>query len=98
MPSLKIFISYRREASGGYASRLHERVLADFGAENVFMDVDSVQAGEDYVEIIEDQVGACDVLLAVTVRGGSRRPIGRATILPTSCALRWERPSIARFT
>ncbi len=29
------------------------------------MDVDSVQAGEDYVEIIEDQVGACDVLLAV---------------------------------
>ena len=81
MPTLKIFISYRREDSAGHAGRIEDRVVARFGAESVFMDVDSIQAGDDYMEILRDRVAACDVLIAVigpdwvqvTDRAGKRR-------------------------
>jgi TIR domain len=36
-----------------------------FGAEQVFMDVDTIALGEDFTKAIADAVGACDVLLAV---------------------------------
>jgi len=61
-----IFISYRREDSVAYAGRLYDRLNAHFGAEHqVFMDVDTIDPGVDFVEKIEQTVGSCDVLIAV---------------------------------
>ena len=45
----KIFINYRRDDSGGTAGRLHDRLAETFGRENVFMDVDHIPAGVDFV-------------------------------------------------
>jgi hypothetical protein len=40
--------------------------LADhFGSSQIFKDVDSIELGDDFVEVITSAVGACDVLLAV---------------------------------
>jgi hypothetical protein len=64
-----IFISYRREDSAGHAGRLFDRLRAHFGREMVFMDVEGIEAGVDFVETIEQAVGGCDVLLAVIGRG-----------------------------
>ncbi len=64
-----IFISYRREDSAGHAGRLFDRLCAYFGKDSVFMDVEGIEAGVDFVETIEQAVGGCDVLLAVIGRG-----------------------------
>jgi hypothetical protein len=36
----RIFISYRRDDSGGWAGRLYDRISQHFGRDNVFMDID----------------------------------------------------------
>ena len=61
----KIFINYRRDDSGATAGRLHDRLAQTFGRENLFMDVDHIPAGVDFVDYLPSQVAACDVFLAV---------------------------------
>ena len=76
-----IFISYRREDSGGYAGRLYDRLREQFGVGQVFMDIDTLQPGLDFVEAINRAVGSCDVFIALigtqwlttTDRTGRRR-------------------------
>lgn len=60
-----IFISYRRDDSAGYAGRLYDRLAAHFGAERVFMDVEGIEPGTDFVDAIEKAVGSCRVLIVL---------------------------------
>ena len=60
-----IFISYRRDDSAGYAGRLYDRLSAHFGADQVFMDVEGIELGTDFVTAIEQAVGSCKVLIVV---------------------------------
>ena len=41
----KIFISYRRDDTAGYAGRIHDRLEREFGADLLFMDVDTIPLG-----------------------------------------------------
>jgi hypothetical protein len=61
----KVFISYRREDSAGSAGRVHDRLIPEFGREALFMDVDKVRAGMNFVKMIREEVAKCDVLLAI---------------------------------
>jgi len=61
----RIFISYRREDTAYPAGWLYDRLVEHYGTEQVFKDVDSIQLGEDYVDVITRAVSACDVLLAL---------------------------------
>ena len=61
----QIFISYRREESRWSARSLHDRLIQRFDRSQIFMDVDSVGLGEDFVKTIEETVGSCDVLIAI---------------------------------
>ena len=61
----RIFISYRRGDSAAHAGRLSDRLVAEFGDESVFMDVDTIDPGADFVDYIEEAVGSCDVLVAL---------------------------------
>src|SRR5262249_31439704 len=61
----KIFINYRRDDAIGTAGRLHDRLVQTFGRDNLFMDVDHIPVGADFVEYLHSQVAACDVFLAV---------------------------------
>ena len=60
-----IFISYRRDDSAGYAGRLYDRLKAHFGADSVFMDVEEIEPGTDFVEAIEGAVASCQVLIVL---------------------------------
>lgn len=62
---MKIFISYRRDDSAGYAGRLYDLLAARFGAKNVFMDIDTIPPGKDFRKVITDEVGKCDVVLVL---------------------------------
>jgi hypothetical protein len=61
----RIFISYRREETSYPAAWLYDRLAERFGGGQVFKDVDSIQLGDDFVEVIQRAVGSCDVLLAL---------------------------------
>ncbi len=60
-----IFISYRRDDSAGYAGRLYDRLAGHYGAERVFMDVEGIEPGADFVEAIEAAVSSCRVLIVI---------------------------------
>src|SRR5260370_24612926 len=60
-----IAISYRREDSTPVAGRLHDRLQADFGKGNVFMDFDSIPYGVDFREQIRQTLKRAKVVIAV---------------------------------
>src|SRR5262245_55212767 len=60
-----IFINYRREDSAPTAGRLHDHLAQVFGRKHIFMDVDEIPAGIDFVAHLNRQVAACKVLLVV---------------------------------
>jgi hypothetical protein len=61
----RIFVSYRREDSESVAGRLHDRLEAHFGRDNVFFDIATIPFGVDFREHLERAVAQCDILLAV---------------------------------
>jgi len=60
-----VFISYRRDDAGGHAGRLSDRLIARFGADRVFMDVQDIQPGQNFAQAIEQTLARCDHMLAV---------------------------------
>jgi hypothetical protein len=64
----RIFLCYRREDTQGEAGRLHDRLSAVYGPEWVFMDVDSVPFGVDFVDHIREQLADCAVMIVVIGR------------------------------
>jgi hypothetical protein len=61
----QIFISYRREDSAASAGRLYDRLSGRFPSNRIFIDVDNIAPGVDFVKAIEKSVGSCDVLISV---------------------------------
>jgi hypothetical protein len=61
----KIFISYRRDDSAGHAGRVHDRLQRVFGRDLLFMDVDSIPLGTNFVEVLDEEITKCDALLAI---------------------------------
>jgi hypothetical protein len=45
-----IFINYRRDDSRGLAGRLSDHLRRTFGQDAVFMDVDAMKPGSDFVK------------------------------------------------
>jgi hypothetical protein len=61
----KIFISYRRDDSAGYVMALRSEINRTFGDQQIFLDVEDIPPGSDFVKVIEDTVGNCEALLAI---------------------------------
>jgi len=61
----KIFISYRREDSSGVTGRIYDRLESHFGSDRIFMDVDAIEPGMDFVKAIESAISATNVFLVV---------------------------------
>ncbi len=60
-----VFISYRREDSRYQARSIYNAFVKALPPDSVFMDVDSIKPGDDFVEILEGWVQQCEVLLAL---------------------------------
>jgi hypothetical protein len=60
-----IFISYRREDSIATAGRIKDRLAKEFGRERVFVDIDDIGHGQDFVEAVNAKIAASKVLLAI---------------------------------
>lgn len=77
----RIFISYRRADSSGYAGRLYDRLTGHFGKASIFMDIDAIPPGVDFVEYLANAIQSYEVVLvligdrwlSVTDAQGNRR-------------------------
>jgi TIR domain len=77
----KVFISYRRMDSASVTGRMHDHLVAHFGRENVFKDVDNLPPGADLGPHITQVLRQCTVALVIigrdwlnaTADGGGRR-------------------------
>ena len=65
---LKIFISYRRDDSAGHSGRLYDRLEGHFGQGQVFMDVDAIEPGLDFVQVVQQAIKSCDGFISVIGR------------------------------
>lgn len=61
----KVFISYRREDAAGYARAIYEELTERFAADRIFMDVDAIEPGLPFDEVIRNAVGQCEALLVL---------------------------------
>jgi hypothetical protein len=94
-----IFINYRRDDEAGFTQALYSRLEQAFPSESLFIDVDNIAPGDDFVQVLNDQIARCDVLIAASARTGlppTRRASGASTIRRTSCASRSSRRSCRR--
>src|SRR5262245_50531748 len=60
-----IFISYRRGESIAAAGRIRDRLVQKYGRHRVFVDVEDIRHGEDFVKVLRERLGKCGVVLAV---------------------------------
>jgi hypothetical protein len=61
----KIFINYRRGDDPGHTGRLFDRLQDVFEPQQLFLDVDNIAPGLDFVRVLNERVAECDVVLAV---------------------------------
>jgi outer membrane protein assembly factor BamD (BamD/ComL family) len=65
----KIFINYRRGDDPGHTGRLFDRLQDVFEPQQLFLDVDNIAPGLDFVRVLNERVAECDVVLAIIGKG-----------------------------
>ena len=65
MAGQDIFISYRREDTGGHARSLHEYLRGHFGDDRIFFDRSTIESGDIFPDKLHQGVEGCAVLLAL---------------------------------
>ena len=72
--SFRIFLNYRRDDASGHAGRLYDFLLhggsggAGFRKEQIFMDIEEIDPGVHFPDVIAEAVGSCDVFIVVIGR------------------------------
>lgn len=68
MAPARIFLSYRRDDSAGHARAISDALGRRFGADQVFIDVDDIGAGQAFDQTIHQALGQARVLLVLIGR------------------------------
>jgi TIR domain len=63
-----VFLSYRRDDAGPYARSLQLQLSQRIPDAPIFMDLDSIEAGLDFAEVIQDAVDSCAVVVVLIGR------------------------------
>ncbi|MEY2471595.1 MAG: hypothetical protein QOK28_924 [Actinomycetota bacterium] len=71
-----IFLSYRRSESRHVAGRLRDSLDEQFGSGSVFMDVEDIDAGADFIDAITHALQGCSTLLLIIGPQWHNRPDG----------------------
>lgn len=61
----RIFFSYRRDTNAAAAGRLYDRLLQSFGRHHLFMDVEGIEPGVDFVRALNERLSECGALVAI---------------------------------
>ena len=96
-----VFLSYRRNDSGGWAGRLHDHLALRYGKDRVWQDVDNLTVGADFLPQILRNIAAADAVLIVIgphwldelPRGGKTRLANPKDVLRTEIVHALKRKS-----
>ena len=72
-----VFVSYRRSDTAAYAGRIYDALTKQYGAKNVFMDLEGIAPAEDFVEALDHSVKSSFAILVVIGRTWLRSPSGK---------------------
>lgn len=61
----RVFVSYRRDDAAGDAGRLTDYLQRRFGAGQVFLDIDTIEPGADFVKVLQQSLQQTAVMLVV---------------------------------
>jgi hypothetical protein len=64
----RIFISYRRDDAAGDAGRLADHLSRRFGADAIFLDIETIDPGTDFVDVLQTTLQRTSVVLVVIGR------------------------------
>jgi YVTN family beta-propeller protein len=67
-PQPRIFISYRRDDSQGFARSIHDRLAQHFGPDAVFRDINDIEPGLPWEQAIDEALASCDVFVLLIGR------------------------------
>ena len=85
-----IFISYRRREASYQAAWLHDALSNRFGTNSVFLDIDCIQPGVDYLDEIDETLRRCSVFILVVGQNWLQDPSGQRMIDERDDPVRWE--------
>jgi TIR domain len=76
--SHNIFLSYRRDDAAHFAGRLVDSISRGLPGVKMFIDVDSISPGADFVKVMQEQLASCHAMILVIGprwlgQGGRRR-------------------------
>lgn len=60
-----VFISYRRSDSEGFAGRIYDNLITKLRPDSVFLDVDKIAVGADFVAAVTSNIDRANVVLVV---------------------------------
>ena len=60
-----IFISYRRDDGAANAARISDRLATEFGAANIFMDIDKLIPGQRFDKELQEALLRCDFFIVI---------------------------------
>ena len=75
-------MSYRRDDTDYPAAWLFRELAKHFGRDQVFKDVDSIELGDDFIEVITNAVASCHVLLALIGTQANAQPVVTVNMSP----------------
>ena len=67
-PLFGIFISYRRDSAAAFAGRLYDCLIDKLGKEHVFIDIDTIEPGEDFIEVLDKKLAQAVALIVLIGR------------------------------
>jgi hypothetical protein len=65
LPRKNVFISYRVSDTAGETGRLVDALKNQFEEDQIFMDIDKIEPGVDFTEVISRSLDSCEVMLAI---------------------------------
>ncbi len=86
----KISISYRRKDSDAITGRIFDRLVAHYGADAVFRDIDNIPPGYDFRKYISGALESTDILLAIVGPLWTGKTEGRTRIHEATDLVRIE--------
>jgi len=60
-----VFINYRRRDSDAISHRIYDWLAQQFGSEQVFIDIDHIPPGAEWLPHIKAQIGRASVVLVI---------------------------------
>jgi hypothetical protein len=85
----KIFLSYRRSDTSGHVGRLYDELVGYFGRDRVFMDIDGISPGQNFVDVLTERLRDAAVVLVLIA---ARTP--QLSILPALLGFLLYKPAV----